>query len=120
MQIVLKDGYVDSYASLGDLLNGISVNEPKDLGHFEKHYRAYKYENGKFIFDESKEKAIDLEQTKEELRKRRKEECFSVVDRSQLWYNHLTSEQLQDLEKWYNDWLVVTETLVVPEKPNWL
>ena len=120
MQVVLKDGYVDSYATLGDLLNGIDVKSPKDIDHFEQHYRAYKYDNNNLIYDEAKEKDIELDQLKETLRQRRQTECFTVVDRSQLWYKQLTPEQLQELETWYNAWLIVTDTLVVPDKPDWL
>lgn len=54
------------------------------------------------------------------LRKRREEECFSVVNRGKLWYNNLTSEQYYQLKKWYNDWLDVTITRVPPIKPDWI
>lgn len=56
----------------------------------------------------------------EELRYRRDVECFSVINRGQLWYYTLTEEQRQDLEYWYLEWLDVTETKTIPEKPTWL
>jgi len=55
-----------------------------------------------------------------ELRARRASECFSVIDRSILWHNRLTEEQKTELNVWYQAWLNVTETKVVPEKPVWL
>ena len=60
------------------------------------------------------------EQKIERLRYRRERECFSVIDRSVLWHNRLTEEQKSELNVWYQAWLNVTETKVVPEKPAWL
>lgn len=54
------------------------------------------------------------------LRSRRASECFPVIDRSILWHNRLTEEQKTELNVWYQSWLDVTETKVVPEKPAWL
>ena len=54
------------------------------------------------------------------LRKRRETECFPIVNRGKLWYNKLSIAQLAELNQWYNDWLNVTETLVVPTAPKWL
>lgn len=55
-----------------------------------------------------------------ELRFKRTTECFSVVNRGSPWYNRLTEEQKQELDKWYQEWLDVTETKVVPNKPEWI
>jgi hypothetical protein len=55
-----------------------------------------------------------------ELKDKREIECFSVINRGILWYNKLDSEKIEQLEKWYNDWLNITETLIVPTKPDWL
>ena len=60
------------------------------------------------------------EETKEEYRLRREKECFSVINRGQLWYEGISITQLLELRKWYKDWLAVTETMVIPEKPEWL
>lgn len=54
------------------------------------------------------------------LRARRENECFSVVNRGKLWYESLTEVQIIELRHWYNAWLDVTETKVIPTKPNWL
>lgn len=57
---------------------------------------------------------------RELLRQRRKNECFSVINRGKLWYDRLSYEQLAELKKWYQAWLDVTETLVTPSYPAWL
>ena len=54
------------------------------------------------------------------LRNRREQECFPVINRGALWYDTLTPEQLEELQKWYTSWLDVTETLEEPIKPEWL
>lgn len=54
------------------------------------------------------------------LRARREVECFSVINRGKLWYEFLTDEQHKELKAWYSAWLNVTDTLVVPDRPEWL
>lgn len=56
----------------------------------------------------------------ESLRMQREEECFSVINRGQLWYNTLDNIQLEELRCWYEEWLDVTETRVIPTKPTWI
>lgn len=76
--------------------------------------------------------------TKEEilnlLRTRREEECFPIINRGVLWYNLLTEEQRLELDKWYKEWLDITDTYrntyernsefdiqtIIPSKPSWL
>lgn len=60
------------------------------------------------------------ERKMENLRARRKAECFSIINRGQLWYSRLSQEQLVQLNKWYQDWLDVTETGMIPTKPMWI
>lgn len=120
MLITLKDGYVHSYCIVGELVDSIEVSEPTDMSHFESHSSAYKLVDGELIFDNAKGEVIELERTKDELRRRREKECFAVVDRSQFWYDNLTEEQKTELKEWYNAWLIVTNTLIVPDKPDWL
>lgn len=54
------------------------------------------------------------------LRKRREDECFAVVDRGHFWYAKLSTDQLVELNLWYDAWLNVTETLIIPEAPSWI
>ena len=63
---------------------------------------------------------IDL-LTIEELKNRRERECFRIVDnRSPMWYNNLSEQQKQELNAWYQAWLNVTTTKIIPIKPEWL
>ena len=54
------------------------------------------------------------------LRFAREIECFNIINRSPLWFNTLSKEQLQELQEWYQAWLDITETGVIPIKPEWL
>jgi len=77
------------------------------------------------IFDLAAKKIIakpqpTIEEIKAELRGQRETECFSIVNRGQVWYNTLTPQQIAELQSWYNAWLNVTETMQVPVKPIWL
>lgn len=56
----------------------------------------------------------------EEIRHRRESECFSYVNRGELWYKTLTEKQKEEFEAWYTAWLDAPQTLVVPTKPTWL
>lgn len=120
MQVVLKDGYVYSYAIIGDLLNSIEVKAPADMKSFETNFQAYKYSDGKLILDEQKLQDLNYDEKIEELRQRREVECFPIINRGKLWYDSLTPYQISELNEWYNAWLQVTETLKAPEKPEWL
>lgn len=61
-----------------------------------------------------------LEREKQRLRKLREKECFELVNRGELWYKRLTDEQKAELDVWYQSWLDVTETFIIPTKPLWL
>lgn len=54
------------------------------------------------------------------LRNQREVECFPIINRGKLWYDTLTTEQVTELNEWYNAWLDVTETRIIPTKPSWL
>ncbi|MBQ8443788.1 MAG: hypothetical protein IJX25_00330 [Clostridia bacterium] len=60
------------------------------------------------------------EQEIKQLRYRRENECFSIINRGTLWYNTLTEEQRLELDVWYKSWLDVTITKEIPRKPSWL
>ena len=114
------DNYVDSYAVLGNLTNGIEVSLPSNLSHFYDHYQAYKVVDGALVFDPDEDEFLNEKKLIEELRERRKTECFSYIDRSKFWYDSLTQAQLAELSAFYEAWLEVTDTLEAPEKPSWL
>ena len=56
MHILLKDSYVESYAVIGSIDNGIEIEDPpaEVLEDFALHHTAYKLENGQLILDEYK------------------------------------------------------------------
>ena len=63
----------------------------------------------------------ELKQMKlKDLREQRSYECFSVINRGKLWYDKLSEEQINELRAWYHAWLDVTETKIIPQKPEWL
>ena len=121
MKALLDDnGFIISYALVGDLVDGIDLPDPEDVPHFEEHFSAYKVADGIAAFDNEQNEALLLEAKKDEFRVRREKECFSVINRGQLWYEGVSITQLLELRQWYQAWLEVTETMVVPEKPAWL
>lgn len=63
--------------------------------------------------------AYEKEQYKKELRRRRENECFAIVDRA-AWFYGLSDERKAEVLAWREAWLNVTDTLMVPEKPNWI
>ena len=84
--------------------------------------RESKYQliNGELIRDANKLSEIERTLLLKRLRNRREQECFPIINRGSLWYAHLTEEQINELNAWYSAWLDVTETLEVPEYPEWL
>lgn len=120
MQVQLTDGYVSSYAFEGNLTDGIKVNEPDNISHFEECFEAYRIRDGTLVFDEEKQTANERKALQSTLRQRRETECFSYINRGRLWYDRLTEAQTSELNAWYTDWLKVTDTLTVPQRPSWL
>lgn len=54
------------------------------------------------------------------LRHKREDICFSVINRGRLWYDSLNQNQLEELDRWYKQWLNVTITKTIPETPLWI
>lgn len=121
MKVLLNEqGYVESYALEGDLLDAMETEKPDDLSHFEEHFTAYQVRDGIMVFDDAQAAAEQAEAAKGAYRKRREVECFPVINRGQLWYDTLSEEQLSELKTWYQAWLDGTNTQTIPEKPEWL
>ena len=121
MKVLLDErGFIRSFALIGDLVNGIELPDPEDVEHFAEHFAAYKVTDGSAIFDTEQETALQNEAALADFRSRRETECFSVINRGQLWYEGISITQLLELRQWYKNWLNVTETMVIPEKPEWL
>ena len=69
-----------------------------------------------------------IENKKNRLRRQRWKECFSIINRGELWYDMLTEKQKAELNVWYQAWLHITDNVtldtdiekIIPEKPSWL
>jgi len=115
-----ESGFITSFALEGELVNGLEVPEPDDIEHFCMNFSAYRIRDGDLVFDSEQAEAVMNQQILEELRLRRERECFSVINRGQLWYETLTAEQKEELKDWYLAWLDVTEMGIAPDTPAWL
>lgn len=54
------------------------------------------------------------------IRENREINCFPIVNRGQPWYNTLSTEQIVEIQTWYQAWLDAPQTFVEPETPVWL
>ncbi len=56
MQIILNDqGYIESYAPIGGLVDGIEIEAPDELlEDFKQHPEAYKFEDDVLVLDADK------------------------------------------------------------------
>ena len=115
-----ENGFVRCFAYIGTLVDGIDVPEPEDIDLFLHQFYAFRLQDGQLVYDSDAYEAYVTEETKEEYRRRREKECFSVINRGQLWYEGITIQQMVELRQWYKAWLKVTETMLIPEKPEWL
>ena len=123
--IISKDenGYLNSLLDGPGLFieGGIEVDLTEDeIKDIKKNLTSYFYLDGVVILDSEKKKFEDLDSQLNQLRKERETQCFPYINRGNLWYDSLTESQVEELKVWYNNWLDVTETLIVPENPNWL
>lgn len=103
--------------------NGIEIENGDELEKIissNENIFDYQYINKRFIKDEAKEILTKSIQKIEELRGQRKNKCFPIINRGTLWYETLNENQKNELREWYQSWLDITETLVIPEKPIWL
>lgn len=76
--------------------------------------------NGDMVVSMTAGEEIVPEPTNDDLRLLRESQCFIYINRGQLWYERLTTDQRYELAGWYEAWLDVTETKCIPEKPEWL
>lgn len=117
------------------------VDQSEAWQHFQNHYRCYTFhevppeywkENfgddyeipsadivSQFVYHEEHEEVL-IEEQRDVIRARRELECFTIINRGEAWYALLTEQQKSELQTWYQAWLDAPETLVVPEKLEWL
>lgn len=123
MQVILNEqGYVEAYALVGEFgTPSVTVNEPENIDDFENDYRSYYISKDNILVkSDDKQKEITYQRELTNLRTKREKECFPYVNRGYLWYNKLTNAQKSELDSWYQAWLDVTDTKVVPANPEWL
>lgn len=121
MYVLFDDaGYITDYALVGEIDGAVEVAEPDDVQTFIKHFRAYRRNGKALVCDAAKKVAYEKEAAKTGLRYRREEECFPIINRGSFWHETLSADQVSELRQWYKAWLDVTDTLIIPEKPNWL
>ena len=121
MKILIDENkYLTCFCIDAELENGIEVADPDDLESFIDTFRAYKYENGNLLLDETKLQSVNDERIVDELRFKRQKLCFPYINRGYLWYSKLTTEQKDELNVWYQAWLDVTSTKKIPTIPEWL
>lgn len=122
MRISIDDtGYIKSWAMFGDEYEyPIEVDMPEETELFMKYMTAFQYSDGTLTIDHSKLEEIQNKDFLNAIRTKREEICFPVINRGQLWYDKLNSEQIAELNVWYQNWLDVTETKIIPETPNWV
>lgn len=97
----------------GEIPNEVEVDDEtiQKLSTFPEGHN-WRYVNGEWILEELLSEDI--------LRSRREYECFRYINRGNAWYDLLTEQQKIELKEWYQAWLNVTDTKVIPEKPSWL
>ena len=121
MKILIDENkYLTCFCIDAELENGIEVAEPDDLQSFIDTFRAYKYEDGNLILDEQKLQSVNDTRIVDELRFKREKACFPIINRGELWYSRLTADQKKELDTWYQAWLDVTDTNVLPDTLAWL
>ena len=123
MKIKTNDeSYITDFCFIGDILDSIEISDltENEQQHFADNFQAYKFVNGKLIFDKEKLSEINAENQKATIRRQRETECFPIINRGQLWYANLSPEQLAELSNWYSNWLDAPETLTIPDAPEWL
>lgn len=116
-----KDNYIEAYSEEYISIESCQTIQSNEDIDFNKSF-AYVFENEKLVFSQELYEEVMNESEIVQLRTRREEECFSIINRGEAWYtiNVNTDERKEELNDWYNDWLNVTETKVIPEKPCWI
>lgn len=93
----------------------VIINDEMIPINFFDEYIQYSFKEGKLI----KHSILsDVEQ--DHIRARRKRECFPIINRGSVWYDMLDTEEKEELEKWYHEWLDATATGVIPDLPSFL
>ena len=116
--------YITSAINNENYKTNYAVLPVQELPKYDVLRQELKIENNQLVVVNKNLTAEQLQEVEKielnQLRAQREEECFPVINRGQLWYNKLTQEQIVQLNTWYQAWLDVTTTKIIPTKPSWL
>lgn len=116
-----ENGYIKNFVICGESPNcTLEVDYPSQFMERMEFAQAWKYDGEKLVFDETRANELKLERQKDEIRWQRQNQCFPIINRGQLWYSRFSNSELEMLKEWYQEWLDAPETMVVPERPEWL
>lgn len=114
-----SDGFVAEFVRVGENpACTVSVDAPD--GFEFANYKAYRLVDGVLALDEDRLAALQLADRQNAIRARRELECYSIINRGQLWYEGVSLAHLVELRKWYKAWLDAPATLIIPDRPAWL
>ena len=95
----------------------VDSTENYEVGFDGKLYSETEMQSAEYLLRKNKyESDLNLNN----IRARREMECFSIINRGELWYNKLSEEQKTELLTWYEAWLDAPQTGIVPEKLEWI
>lgn len=128
MQIAIDENkYIISWVDGGTIepAAGLTIVDVTSVpGNFITEWTHYQYINGQFIFTEG----FISEADKEALRARRQKECFDIISHGSFIIKLLENvadipsftQRLNEFQQWYQGWLDVTETNIIPQYPTWI
>lgn len=114
-----NDGFVTEFARIGEN-PACTVFVDAPAGFEFANYRAYRLIDGVLALDADRLADLQLEDKQNSIRARRERECYSVINRGQLWYEGISLARLVELRQWYRAWLDAPATLIIPDRPAWL
>ena len=93
----------------------VIINDEMIPINFFDEYIQYSFEEGKLI-----KHSILSEVEQDHIRARRNRECFPIINRGNVWYDMLDTEEKEELGKWYQEWLDAPATGMIPDLPSFL
>lgn len=120
-----ENGYVTSwqYSESDGILNDSIEVDDDQIDHLEEFIRcceAFKLEHDQLILNEQKLESWIQQKKKTDIRIKRAQECFPIINRGNAWYQTLSEQQKEELSNWYSNWLDAPQTMQIPEKPIWI
>ena len=112
-----KDGKVEMASEIQFDESFELADEDYDVGFDGRLYSASELLSADYL---QKKEAFDKNIQLKRLRHLRETECFSVINRGELWYQRLTLDQKTELAAWYQAWLDAPQTGIVPQNLNWI